>query len=573
MATSHIEFDVSGTVTVAGTGTPIKGITISYTLNGATGSTSTDDNGHYDIFVLFGTTVSINGVSRAGWGVVEDLPSVHLIEEDTPGVDFTMNAVNTNNYTITGTVTVDSIGTPIRDIKITYTADGTERSVLTNTGGMYTITVPFGTTVKITNVTKTGWNVVQGMPPSSLVEKNISHVDFTMSVNDTTSRIVSGIVTTAVTGTPIKGITILYTVNGVTGDTQTNNNGQYTITVPFGATMKITGVTKAGWIVVEGMPPAALVDENISNINFTMDITSTSYYSLSGKVTDRITGDPIGGVILSYTTDGTPDFTYTNGNGLFTITVPFGTTVVITDIEKDGWKIVQTLPVSFLVDEDILNASFTMNNTTHPLPPDQKEYYITATSDDGSIIIPSGTETVPGGTNKVFHFSAEEGYRISSVKVDGMPLTQNQIDLGYYTFFDVRSNHTIDVRSTLDQGSPLLRIHIAEGKGYAEYSVNGSPFEKYDTEVKIPISADVTVRAHAADGYSFVKWVTPAAVTTPEVTFNGVESSLSLELFFTESSGEGIPIILICAAIIIIAGMAAAIFVIGRRRSGSAPSE
>jgi hypothetical protein len=81
-----------------------------------------------------------------------------------------------------------------------------------------------------------------------------------------------------------------------------------------------------------------------------------------------------------------------------------------------------------------------------------KNYYITATSDNGSSISPEGTVTVSGGDSRTFRFSADTGYTISAVFVDGKALSQADIDLGYYTFTYVLSNHTIDVKSILGDG-------------------------------------------------------------------------------------------------------------------------
>jgi uncharacterized membrane protein len=192
----------------------------------------------------------------------------------------------------------------------------------------------------------------------------------------------------------------------------------------------------------------------------------------------------------------------------------------------------------------------------------EKTYYIIATADEGSMISPNGTAVVPGGENKTFYFSANEGRHILSVTVDGTSLTQEQIDMGYYIFYDVRANHTIDVKSALGEKAITLRIQIVEGKGYAEYSINGSSFVKYTAEVEIPWSADVTVRAHAADGYRFEKWETPAVVTTPEKTFNDVESPLYLGLYFSEDNGGWAVLNLICAVLALIAGAIA--FIAGR---------
>jgi len=183
-------------------------------------------------------------------------------------------------------------------------------------------------------------------------------------------------------------------------------------------------------------------------------------------------------------------------------------------------------------------AEFSVLQTANP---GSGPYYITASSDPGSTISPNGSVPVQGGADKTFYFSAKSGYYISTVLVDGRQLSQAQIDSGMYTFLDVNMNHTIEVSSITDlRGDLTLRIDVVEGEGYAEFSINGSPFAEYTTVVNLPDFADIEVKAYAAEGYEFVKWETPAVMTSPEIVFNDNGASLHLELFFTDNgSGAG----------------------------------
>ena len=82
--------------------------------------------------------------------------------------------------------------------------------------------------------------------------------------------------------------------------------------------------------------------------------------------------------------------------------------------------------------------------------PPTSDKYITAVADLGSLITPSGVVKVPAGNSQTFKFSAIGGYRIVSVTVDGIQLTQDQIKLGSYTFSNVVANHIITVVSSAD---------------------------------------------------------------------------------------------------------------------------
>ena len=189
-----------------------------------------------------------------------------------------------------------------------------------------------------------------------------------------------------------------------------------------------------------------------------------------------------------------------------------------------------------------------------------KDYYIKASADSGSTISPSGTVAVKKEYSKAFTFSAKQGYVVTAVTVDGVPLSAEQVASGSYTFYNVIMNHSISVTSRASDTNLTLRINIVEGKGHAEYSINGSSFLKYpDRAVSIPESCTLVVVAYAADGYSFGKWVEGSKTyTTPSIPFDNVGASISLDLYFT-GGGGGIDE----TTWIIIAAIIAAILVVG----------
>jgi hypothetical protein len=160
-------------------------------------------------------------------------------------------------------------------------------------------------------------------------------------------------------------------------------------------------------------------------------------------------------------------------------------------------------------------------------------YYIAARSDDMTLILPEGVIAAEGGTNRTFRFSANEGYRIGAVTVDGTLLSKAETDLGYYTFFNISSDHIIWVEGTADT---ILEISISEG-GYAEYSVDGGPLLRYVSPVTIGVFTEITLRAHTDDGYLFLRWETPTVYTTPEITLDGPAEMLRLDLYFAAETG------------------------------------
>jgi hypothetical protein len=174
------------------------------------------------------------------------------------------------------------------------------------------------------------------------------------------------------------------------------------------------------------------------------------------------------------------------------------------------------------------------------IPPSGKDYYITSSSDARTSISPEGTITVSAGSNQTFRFSADPGYAIFAVTVDGTPLSQAQIAQGSYTFYNVNANHTINVVSRELRTDITLTIVIVEGKGSAEYSTDGgTSFKKYTGVTSIPELCNLVVRAYAADGYTFVKWVDgDDEQFVYEMPFYDVKSHIYLELYFSEDDSD-----------------------------------
>ncbi|WP_148305799.1 hypothetical protein [Candidatus Methanoplasma termitum] len=177
-----------------------------------------------------------------------------------------------------------------------------------------------------------------------------------------------------------------------------------------------------------------------------------------------------------------------------------------------------------------------------PIAPGVKNNYINASSDSNSTITPSGVVTVQRFNDQTFHFSAADGYVVSSVTVDGRLLTQEQIDSGSYTFTNVMMNHIIDVKSSV-AASVTLTIDITEGKGYAKYSTDGLSFLDYTSPVILAYGTELFVVPVPEDGYTFSTWKVSTEAHPDEVTaepnlhFDSVTGNTHLTLYFEIGSG------------------------------------
>jgi len=74
----------------------------------------------------------------------------------------------------------------------------------------------------------------------------------------------------------------------------------------------------------------------------------------------------------------------------------------------------------------------------------ENERIITATAGANGTISPSGTVIVEKGSDRIFTFSANSGYQIDEVKIDGAN-NAAAVTAGSYTFENVTENHTINV--------------------------------------------------------------------------------------------------------------------------------
>jgi len=106
-------------------------------------------------------------------------------------------------------------------------------------------------------------------------------------------------------------------------------------------------------------------------------------------------------------------------------------------------------------------------------------------------------------------FPAKAGCCITSATADGIGLSLSETAAGTYTFANVTTGNTIDVKST------SVTMNVVEGKGNAEYRASGGVFLKCTVPAYVPANAGITVRAVAGDGYAFSGWVGSGGLTRP----------------------------------------------------------
>jgi hypothetical protein len=491
-STSSDEFSVSGKVT--SNGFPLEGVTVDYTINGVTGSTTTDVDGKYVIEdIPFGSAVIITDVTLTNYAVNEPMPRIipSMITADVPNVNFTMRSDSSLRFTVSGTITAH--GLPLANVAVQYTIDGVTGSTLTLSDGTYSIiNVPFGSAVVITGITLVNYAVSETIPNPipTLVTDNVPDVDFTMTSTSSAKFTVSGTVTA--NGLPFEGVEVAYTINGVPGSAFTLADGTYSITVPHGAAFTLEDVTLTNFAVNESMPIFGMpITANITGQDFTMmSELSGQFFTVSGSVTAN--GLPLANATITYTVNGTSGSTATNVGGSYTIgNAAHGSAVVITGITLANYEVIETLPhrLSVPVTANVTDVDFTMRSTSPdmftvsgkvtingiPLAGVKVEYEI----DDGSgTVVSHFTTTAADGTYTVYNIPLGAMFSVMDVTLTDYtvteampydlqdPVTDNVMDVDFEMESDLSVDFTVTGTVTVN-GLPLAGVTI-------EYTINGN---------------------------------------------------------------------------------------------------
>jgi hypothetical protein len=360
---------ISGTVTTAGTGTPVSGVTLQvYYANGtqANPTATTDAAGRYTLSGLKSETYYVrtyyatghldqiyNGIDcQATCPAVTSGAAISVASgEDRVGVDFALIPKGS----ITGTVISSGTGLPLPGVVVAaYNSAGAYvYSAGTNASGVYTLpSLLPGSSYFVRTSNSNGYvdqlhagitceggrcaiTAGTAVPVSSGAATT---VDFALAIGGT----ISGTITAAANGAPLSWPSV-YAYNAAGDQVGSggvpNSSGQYTITGLASGTHFVRTVGAYPWvdqiyngIDCRGACPAATAGTGVevtigqptSGVNFSLLLTG----SITGTVRDADTGQPIANIIVvAYASDGTAisGQALTNGSGVYALSgVPPG---------------------------------------------------------------------------------------------------------------------------------------------------------------------------------------------------------------------------------------------------------
>lgn len=242
-----------------------------------------------------------------------------------------------------------------------------------------------------------------------------------------------------------------YTIQNVTTEQTINatfTQISYTITASAGNGGTISNVGSTSVNCGDDITYTITPDEGYMISDIEVDgqsIGTESSYSFTNVTSDHTisaTFEPIpaGEVVIVVNTDGEGGSVTPNGTQTITEGDDFTFTVTPDACYEIGIVTVNGNEVS--LDE---NNSYTIANVTEPqsinVTFNQLSYIITASASEGGTITPSGNVEINCGENKEFVITANEGYEIENVVVDG----QSQGAITSYTFENVtEAGHSIE---------------------------------------------------------------------------------------------------------------------------------
>jgi hypothetical protein len=278
---------VAGTVTDSLTGNAIAGATVSYT----DASTQTNISGSYS---LGQAPLGSYQVTATAPGYTSQSQTVTVSPATTTTRGFSLTPLAGS---VSGFVTDAASGSPVSGATVSYSGG----QATTDSSGAYSFTgITEGTyDVSASASGYTAQTLTVTVGPGQAASKNFA-------LAPTGVGTVSGVVTDAVTGSPVAGATVSY----LGGSTTTDSGGLYTLaSLPDGnttVTATHAGYTDQSAVVV--ITTGSTIEQDFA--------LAPLPGSIGGVVTDSLTGRPIAGAAVSYSGGAVT----TNGSGAYSFT-------------------------------------------------------------------------------------------------------------------------------------------------------------------------------------------------------------------------------------------------------------
>lgn len=353
------------------------------------GSVSVIQGGNQTFTISAGTgyqiaNVTVDGVSQ---GVISSYTFSNVTGNHTISASFSVKT-----YTVTASAGTGGSISPSGPVSV-------------NHGESQTFTISPNTGYTISNVT------VDGVSQGTISTYTFSNVTANHTINATFLAITYPITASAGTGGNISP----------SGSVSVNHGANQTFSISAS-----TGYTIAD-VLVDGSSVGAVSSYTFSNVTSSHSISarfSIMTYSISSSSGAGGSISPNGSVTVNH-----------GANQSFTISPDAG--YGVSNVLVDGTSVgaVSSYIFSNVTANHTISASFALNT-----------YTINASAGAGGVISPSGAIPVSGGSNQTFTISANTGYKIADVLVDGSSVGA----VSSFTFSNINSSHTITASFSAD---------------------------------------------------------------------------------------------------------------------------
>ncbi|MES2848037.1 MAG: PKD-like domain-containing protein, partial [Bacteroidota bacterium] len=433
-------------------GTPLSAITFSSLMSGATYNWTRNNTG------------SVTGIASSGSGTIAGTLNNTTSSPVTVTFTITPTANGCTGSAITATVVVNPIpGTPTATPSSQTICSGGSITniVLSGSGTGITYNWTRDNTASVTGIAGSGSGNITG----SLVNTTASSVTVTFTITPTngcngnsrtatvvvnpsagtaiatpsSQTICSGAGITSIISSGISGATYNWTRNNTASVTGIANNGSGNITGSLtNTTASPVTVTFTITPVVSGCSAAPVASTVLVNPRPTSVVSGSQ---------NLCAGNPSPNISITLTGASPWTFTYTDG----TTPVPvIGNTVNPYTFTVPA--VARTYTVTALSDA---NCTAQAGNMTGSAILTQLTYGIMASAGSNGNITPAGVTNVNCGTSQAYAITANSGYTIQNVLVDGLPVGA----VSTYTFNNVTAAHTISATFT----SASLNITASAG--------------------------------------------------------------------------------------------------------------
>jgi len=232
-------------------------------------------------------------------------------------------------------------------------------------------------------------------------------------------------------------ISASFAINMYTITASAGANGQISpsgvVPVAYGANQAFAIAANQGYhvsdVLVDGGSVGAVTSYTFTSVTSSHTIVASfaiNMYTITASAGANGQISPSGAVPVAYGADQA-----------FTITPISGYHIVDVVVDSVSQGAIGTYTFTNVKVDHTITASFAVNTVT---------FTITASAGSGVSISPSGNVIVNQGATQVFTITANTGYQIVEVIVDGV----SQGPITSYTFINVQANHVITARSAND---------------------------------------------------------------------------------------------------------------------------